>query len=108
MMQQLALFRCCHIVLQQKVSSYYSCQTTVCVWWWWVFVVCCFLFCFVFSPPPPRGLRVRTPAASMKRKATEKTDGIEFSEIYKEQSATKHKKSIYLGNGVAKWVTQMV
>lgn len=81
--------------------------------------VCCVLFfvlfCFFFPPP-------KRPPCQNSRCVDEKKSHWKdwwdwifvflfctaLKEIYKEQSATKHKKSIYLGNGVAKWVTQMV
>lgn len=122
-MQRLALFRCvvtlCYSKKFQKLLSLPDNR----VWWWWVFGVCCF-FCGVFfvfvslSLPP---LSKRPPCQNSRCIDEKKSHWKDWwdwifvflfctalKELYKEQSATKHKKSIYLGNGVAKWVTQMV
>lgn len=115
-MQRLALFRCVVTLCYSKKFEVTILATQPCVWWWWwVFVVCCFLFCF-FSPPPKKPLCQNSRCIDEKKSHWKDWwDWIfvflfctALKELYKEQSATKHKKSIYLGNGVAKWVTQMV
>lgn len=83
MMQRLALFRCVVTLCYSKKFQVTILARQPCVCGAGGCLLCV-VFCFVlfFLPPPPRGLRVRTPAASMKRKATEKTDGIEFSSFF--------------------------
>lgn len=84
MMQRLALFRCVVTLCYSKKFQVTILARQPCVCGAGGCLLCVVVFCFVlfFLPPPPRGLRVRTPAASMKRKATEKTDGIEFSSFF--------------------------
>lgn len=117
MMQRLALFRCVVTLCYSKKFQVTILARQPCVCGGGGCLLCV-VFCFVlfFLPPPKR------PPCQNSRCVDEKKSHWKdwwdwifvflfctaLKEIYKEQSATKHKKSIYLGNGVAKWVTQMV